>query len=135
MSKKFTKLFLGDVVKTIGSRVFRKLSTEEPKTELTDLTGTTWNIQSGFIAPSGYGVFDVNYVLHTTDGDFDSTQLAIGYGFSFDSGLSPAENRVSILPAYGAISNVGGFTATFTGGTDATNASLISWVKQYGIQQ
>ena len=110
-------------------------ATKQDTSQLTDLTGTTWNIPSGFIAPSGYGVFDVNYVLHTTDGDFDSTQLAIGYGFSFDSGLSPIENRVSILPAYGAISNSGGFTASFTGGTDATNASLISWIKQYGIQQ
>lgn len=30
MAKKFTKLFLDDVVKTVGSKVFRKLSTEEP---------------------------------------------------------------------------------------------------------
>lgn len=39
MAKKFTKLFLGDVVHTVGSRVFRKLSAEQPVVE-DELQGT-----------------------------------------------------------------------------------------------
>ena len=39
MAKKFTKLFLGDVVKTIGSKSYRKLTTEQPVVE-DELQGT-----------------------------------------------------------------------------------------------
>ncbi|MBO7183965.1 MAG: hypothetical protein J6V49_07515 [Bacteroidales bacterium] len=135
MAKKFTKLFLGDVVHTVGSKAFRKLSTESgglPIWNGTDLTGTTWDVSSGWSATRGYGIFDVNFNAVVQGDELDSTQFAIGYSFSFDTGLSPRENRVSILPLYGWLSNSGGFTATFTGGTDATNTSLISWLKQYG---
>ena len=123
-------------------KIFHKFATgdvEEPKEEDelpvwngTDLNGTTWNIPIGFTATSGYGIFDVNFDGVVQGNELDSTQLAIGYDYNFDAGLSPRENIVSILPQYGALSNLGSFTATFTGGTDATNTSLISWLKANG---
>lgn len=135
MANKFTKLTIGYVVHTVGSRVFRKLTTESvglPIWNGTDLTGTTWYVPSGWLATAGYGKFNVN--CNTTDSSGE--EFYIGYYDAMGMGVAePTANRVGIFtsgfPIY-TPPNTKDFTITFTGGTDATNTALISWLKQYG---
>ena len=98
----------------------------------TDLTGTTWYVPSGWLATAGYGKFNVNCNTADSSGE----EFYIGYYDAEGMGVAePTANRVGIFisgfPVY-TPSNTKDFTITFTGGTDATNASLIAWLKQYG---
>ena len=139
---RFTKLNLSDIVRTIGNRNFRKLTTDVtpslPVWNGTDLTGTTWYIPEGWSATSGYGLYT------NTEGDCyrDGAVLSslsgvygwgIGYEFDPSGGLAPSANSIGldwydIKTTY----TVSDFTLEFRGGTDMTNTSLISWLKQYG---
>lgn len=66
MAKKFTKLFLGDVVKTVGSRVFRKLTTEQPVVE-DELQGT-WVLNDTLdIEDWTEEIYVVNFVSNSTN--------------------------------------------------------------------
>ena len=147
MSKKFTTLFLGDVVKTVGSRVFRKLTTDSgglPVWDGTDLTGTTWHIPAGWNATAGYGA---NYnVLYSVNGRTDNPNylyLDIGYEGEFDAvdfyfNTTQKANTVCVNnegPPYTNLSNTTAFDLYFqdeNAGADATNTSLISWLKANG---
>lgn len=57
--RKFTKLFLGDVVKTAGNKVFRKLTTEQPVVEDETIVGT-WLFNEN-IAVNGGAWYSVNF--------------------------------------------------------------------------
>lgn len=73
MSKKFTKLFLGDVVHTVGSRVFRKLSTEQPVVE-DELQGT-WVINNDRFKFPSEGAGDTEYMVNITIDNVDYIKL------------------------------------------------------------
>ena len=67
MAKKFTKLFLGDVVKTIGSKSYRKLTTEQPVVQ-DELQGT-WvfnDTVDNRSYPNGLMVFTSNGIEYKT---------------------------------------------------------------------
>ena len=134
MAKKFTKLFLGDVVHTIGSKVFRKLTIESgglPIWNGTDLTGTTWNVPSGWITTSMQAEYNVNFKF-TKDGVYKGTCTYLGLGYR-----SPGIGRANEMGVDGeypdwGFKNTTSLNFEFTGGTDATNTSLISWLKENG---
>jgi hypothetical protein len=93
---------------------------------ITDLTNTTWIVPAGWSAKHNYGIFsvDYNYEYGTTSGS--QTTLRIG----FDNGSGDNGDNIigfgtkSIYPATA-------FTITITGGVDATNSALISWLETY----
>lgn len=99
---------------------------------VTDLTGTTWYVKSGWSCPAGYGVFNINY--HATRGAFDVDCDKISIGYSLQS-----ESVNEILLIYGNTSGLtdpsDSFTMVISGGDDAKNTALINWLSEYGILQ
>lgn len=134
---KFTRLYIGNIVATAGSKCFKRLTTEKPSAEITDLTNTTWYVPSGWSAYD-VGVFDINgtFTRSTTNlPDSSYTFKKMWVGSKDDSGVyTPIENKVvfkgsSQNYAYG---NNYTLTISITGGTDVTNADLIAWLETYG---
>lgn len=87
---KFTKLNIGDVVSTSGTRVFKKLSTEEPDPRPVwdgkTLTGTTWYIRGGY-APRAY-CSDICHGYHWGMYSTESEAKSFGHmfiGYEHDS--------------------------------------------------
>ena len=135
---KFTKLNIGDVVASGGGRAFKKLSTEVqlPEWNGTDLTGTTWNIPSGWSATSGYGKFKITGQLqvdgeeHLLDG-----YLCIGYSLSSSMRYTAKANCFAFGESnmgWGGGVNSQTLTLTIESGSSVTYSSLISWLKQNG---
>ena len=62
MAKKFTKLTIGDIAQTIGSRVFKKLTTEQPKD---DTIVGTW-LFNEFINVNGGAWYAVDFTSNGT---------------------------------------------------------------------
>ena len=74
MAKKFTKLYLGILVHTVGSRVFRKLTTEQPVVE-DELQGT-WVLNAtpqGVGIPSDTSVYSLDFTTNGQQGFTIST--------------------------------------------------------------
>lgn len=109
---------------------------------ITDLTNTTWVVPAGWSAAAGYGRFyDINY-------DFDwEYEERIGYlsalfiGYSgppnfesdqYDSFTTPKSDLITTWSGGDTVKSSNSFTITFTGGTDVTNPSLISWLEANG---
>lgn len=103
---------------------------EEPSTTLKDLTNTTWHIPAGWAAAAGYGQFNVNYDCSWGFDDRDYQSLYIGY----DPTPEPADNMITDN-YLSSLHNQQSFDITFTGGTDATNTSLIAWLTENGELQ
>lgn len=137
----FTKLNVGDTVASSGTRVFKKLTTEEPLPiwNGTDLTGTKWKIKSGWSAEAGYGEFDVGGISWDIEGKVGAgyTRLCIGYSTDSpipDSTLFPATNSIVFRSLFNGIMSdtTVGRSFSFTYGTDLTNKSLINWLLENG---
>ena len=104
-----------------------------------DLTNTTWALNNNASATSGYGNFSVNGTCYGSTIDF----LAVGYGW--DSGEYMLASSANSL-TYG-LENDGSTVDSLslplqyevvieiTGGTDATNATLIAWLAQNATMQ
>ena len=98
---------------------------------ITDLTNTTWHIPAGWSAKHNYGTFSVDY-------NYEYTALVVGsqttLRIGFDDGSGDNGDNIigfsteSIYPATA-------FTITITGGVDATNPALISWLEANGELQ
>lgn len=140
MPKIFTKLNVGDTVASSGTRVFKKLTTEEPLPiwNGTDLKGTTWIIPAGFTAEAGYGVFYVGGTAEFEDYIFGTgfSRLYIGYdtentvsdGYDF-----PAPNTILVRAlGYYKRDNTKVMAFRFESGQDLTNTSLIQWLLENG---
>lgn len=96
---------------------------------ITNLTGTAWTIPSGWSAVAGYGHFNVSGHAETGD-SIDFTAFDIGY-----SPYAGVADRILFITVDGGYSHIDAstsFTVTFTGGTDVTNADLISWFEAKG---
>jgi hypothetical protein len=98
----------------------------------TDLTGTIWEINSGWSATSGYGVYDVY-------GRFDyPEQTSTQYFTSFKIGYKDNKTQSNYVTWYNGTSVYGYYPNSqrlvikFISGTHLTKTSLISWLKQYG---
>ncbi len=136
----FKKLFVGDTVATSGTRVFKKLTTEEPLPiwNGTDLTGTTWKIPTGWTAEAGYGVFYVAGTAEFEDQIFTTgySRLYIGYDTEnavLDGNDYPAENTILVRAlGYHIRDNTKVMAFTFESGADVTNTRLISWLLENG---
>lgn len=100
--------------------------------EITDLTGTTWNVPSGWLCSADFGRFYINgsYSCGSSKGDITGFYLG-------KTSTSTKDNWVHIYTGqYGANwSNTYALTFTFTGGTDVTNPKLIEWLETYGELQ
>ena len=100
---------------------------------ITDLTNTTWYIPAGWSATAGCGIFNVNYSKY--EEGFNSTDdfivLGIGHGKN-GSAYDDLIQMVSESSGNYGVNNSRTFTLTFTGGTDVTNPSLISWLDANG---
>ena len=101
-------------------------SEESGEGTLTDLTGTTWQVNEGWIATAGYGTFKIEGMW---DDYYIANVVYIGYGFNADD-FSFYPNANTIYDN-GAVSRENGnsFTWYITGGKDATNPDLIAWLQ------
>jgi len=102
---------------------------------ISDLTNTTWLINNNPSITSGYGKFIINISCDdiSTGGTYNG--LAIGYNFGRYGGGGDWVNGSSafIFPQF-ETGSINGFTLTFTGGADATNSTLISWLQNNATQ-
>lgn len=99
---------------------------------VSDLTNTTWVINS-LTCTAGYGQFDI--VGTTTHQDFNEVSyFYIGYVFSLNDGWVSQANTIS-FQSDPSCTFVVDDEITITGGTDVTNASLISWLEANATQQ
>lgn len=126
-----------DKLSTIEERLSNKEETRAYKpdslynrlNETTDLTGTTWVINSEPSLPAGYGAFSINFTTNNED------KVLLRIGEDIDEG-EPASGWLvyenasyQSNPVYvGSWSNENYRTINITGGTDTTNNSLISWL-------
>lgn len=113
---------------------------------LTDLTGTTWKVPSGWSAAAGYGVYQLDgSFARTGASDFSTDKLyriCIGYNYYSTTNPILTENQIAVhynktSSSYGSTvcTNTYDLTLTITGGTDATNANLIAWLEANGELQ
>lgn len=142
MAKIFTKLNIGDTVATSGTRVFKKLSTEEPAPPLpiwdgADLTGTTWHIRNNY-TPAGYGVYSINGSHWSTPASEDSAKsfnrIRLGYINRNDKETAEENNVRYEMSSTGYSYNYGALShyVKFTGGSSVKSSSLIRWLNTYG---
>lgn len=114
---------------------------------ITDLTNTSWKLNSTISAPSGYGDFYIDHSISLPDGTTASDQkrFAVGYGLHNWWGLTPTQDNIisfkklyfieDVLPALESEYVLStGDIIKITGGQDVTNASLISWLSENAQQ-
>lgn len=126
---------------------------------ITDLTGTTWYVPSGWSASSGFGKFSItgsysytwissgnsfSYEI-TNDYTLDNERCNLIIGYDYDGfNISQKSNCICVYEAYSNGNNAFqtfpnpnavNITITFTGGTDVTNADLIAWLSENGELQ
>lgn len=92
---------------------------------VTDLTGTKWVFNGTITAEAGYG----NFSLEAETSEISDVWSRLWVGYTFD----PME-RPPIIPAANSLVWMNAISApqeefTITGGTDATNATLIAWLE------
>ena len=105
---------------------------------ITNLTGTTWIIKEQFDALYDSDIFGINFVTNSqnyggfypsvTDPDLDMCTM-----YYMASPSSSSRDWITVADGEaGSIvwENEAYRTITITGGTDATNATLITWLKQ-----
>lgn len=114
---------------------FTACFTLQEQPSITDLTGTTWHIPSGWTATAGYGKFNVNCSNDYGEGN----GFYIGYYDAQGMGdVVATADKVGIyqsgIPIYTPSSTVS-FTFAITDGTDTTNTSLIEWLETNGELQ
>ena len=122
-----------DSITTEGNIIFGLES--EPE-EITDLTNTSWIINEGWTATAGYGIFNINYIDSENDYQTENKKIALGYmRFNFDTLIftDPTADYINLGgPSACEIGSSQTFTITITGGEDATNPDLISWLQENG---
>lgn len=96
---------------------------------ITNLTGTKWKLNDGFTAPAGYGIFSVNFNFQTEYSTSSESGLYVGYHWGTE-GPAEAENMCCV--AYEDFNP--GTLIEFTGGADATNTNLITWIQANATQ-
>ena len=132
--KKFTRLYIGGTVASSGGKCFKRLTTEQPSEEITDLTGTTWYVPSGWEAEAGYGIFIIDAYVTPNYGSNNWATMRIGY----NALKNPSADQIGITTATGGGTAIGpskSFTITFNGGEDVDHPKLIEWLKTYGELQ
>lgn len=111
-----------------GSKAYRKLIPDGglPVWNGTDLTGTTWRLVSGWTYPTSNNTLSLNGLCIISYDNYDERYnfYEIKIGGAYMTVVSSGVNAV--------LGNSKDLTFKFTGGTDATNATLIDFFKQYG---
>lgn len=133
--RKFTRLYIGNTVASSGGKCFKRLTREEPK--ITDLTGTTWYVPSGWSATAGYGIYKVYFLIPEKNANTIWDELSLGYA-SRTYGKTTEANSICCLLSNsdrGTITSSSSFTITITGGTDVTNPDIIAWLSENGELQ
>jgi hypothetical protein len=123
------------------SQKFYDAFTSIAKPVPSDLTNTEWNVPSGWSANAGYGKFDLRFSTYVSDmvGYNSYRALYIGYdvGRTGSTIIFPASANhcayVNSSHDFGVnYFNSQDLNLLIVGGTDATNANLISWLCTYG---
>lgn len=101
---------------------------------ITDLTNTTWNIPAGWTCSAGYGTFSLHGNIND---DYFQGSVEFGKGNWNGDGFPNASNSIAYWNTDGSVSYFSSstpLTVVITGGTDATNTKLISWLEENGTQ-
>lgn len=137
MAKIFKKLFIGDTVKIIGNKVFKKLTTEKPQDD--SIVGTwvfndvlqpypvaenvTFNVDFSAIKNNGeeqqYNVFDVSYAV----------QYGYGDTWSFYYRLYDRNTLSANVQAYTTTTNTWGINKSITFNSDIDDVTFKTWLK------
>jgi hypothetical protein len=94
---------------------------------ISDLTGTTWTINSSVTATSGQ--FRSSNIAFTVNYGDEWNEIRIGYYAYHHDLVASADRACGFNVTVGFYFNLENTTITFTGGTDATNSTLISWLE------
>ena len=99
---------------------------------LSDLTGTTWYFNDTLsIASADYATYSINFTYNTYS---NATSLQINGGYGNGAMLYDSTNVYYGSPSTGYWSDSNNRTISITGGTDATNATLIAWLQANATQ-
>lgn len=101
---------------------------------ITDLTNTTWNIPAGWTCSAGYGTFSIEGNIND---DYFQGGVKFGKGNWNGDEFPNASNSIAYWTTDGSVayfSSSTPLTIVITGGTDATNTKLISWLEANGTQ-
>lgn len=113
---------------------------------ITDLTNTKWKFNDSITATSGYGQFTIStdqssstqvcigYVFHSGQIILKATANSVVFGHSFESDQTAVVHFQNTTDGVNFSSNIAGQTIEITGGTDATNTNLISWLEANATQ-
>ena len=98
---------------------------------LTDLTGTTWLIDE--TPPiSGFNMFLIDFVSNSTQFQTFNIAQVLYNGLLY---TPPEGDMISAYTSSGGWADEDYRTISITGGTDATNATLIAWIQANATQQ
>lgn len=99
---------------------------------ITDLTGTTWYVPSGWTAEAGYGLYSIDTSFMMGSSEYSGSSIGVGYIFSpMDSPEASSGffsfGSSSYAPLTEFSSNAS-FSFTVSGGDDTDNPDLIQWL-------
>ena len=102
---------------------------------ITDLTGTVWEVPVGWAVTAGYGVFSVECNLWVDDELTGYAWSTVYFGYDVDIDtieFVPASNTI-VTSSFNPYSPTQTLRFEFLGGSDATNQRLIGWLINYGV--
>lgn len=108
---------------------------------INNLTNTTWVNKETWSATASLGIFNISGSVAAEDGTNTFTDMRIGYWYlQDDDEFEPQANCIAWnssnpRPNRASYPYTKAFTITITGGTDVTNANLISWLTSNATQQ
>ena len=105
--------------------------TDEPTDTITDLTGYTWVGNNSFELSNMAGTsYDINF-QDENGGQYSWVEfVSIFFDPMYDYGIR--YNDTTVYQQSGGWMDTGNKTITITGGEDATNTDLISWLQENG---
>ena len=140
MSKVLKRLYLGDVVKSFGTKQLRKLTTEEP----TESIVGTWVFNDVLVIDIPTTEFNITFTANTTENETGGVEgyelIKVGnystwYALSYRPIGSTFIGNWYESDAGGWKYNPQGKTITITGGKDITNETFKTWLKSNATKQ
>lgn len=109
--------------------------------KVADLTNTTWTVNEGWEAESGYGHFvGINgYYTTSLESNVGIKGIAIGYDRIEEDAITPTHSSISFGKPedeyFHVLEDGEPFVLSITGGNAVGNPKLIAWLSTYGVIQ
>lgn len=122
-------IFVSSHIISINANAANEPSDGGGSARITDLTGYTVTVPSGWSASAGYGSFSTLSYYYPAGYGEESQYIGLFVGYEFDpiDDYIPKINSILCIPFLDDISPASSFTITIIGGDDALNPALIQW--------